>query len=212
MATKKRPGAKKQIAAKKKPTAKKKTKPAAKKLETVVTYLEMTARPRAIHFQPAAETLAFLLAKDPPVSFYRYLYDTIGEPWLWYERRAFSDDKLAAIIDHDAVDVYVLYADGVPAGYAELDRRKEPDIELAYFGLIPEFIGRGLGVFLLHRIIEEAWAHEPDRLWVHTCTLDHPKALAMYQRVGFVPYRQETNTFTDPRTTGLMPPNAGAAG
>ncbi|MDJ0950124.1 MAG: GNAT family N-acetyltransferase [Alphaproteobacteria bacterium] len=174
-------------------------------LETVITYLEMTAPPKPVHLAPAAGKLAFMLAEHPTVSFYRYLYNTVGEPWLWYERRVMGDPELLAIIDDPQVDIYVLYADGVPAGFAELDRRSPPDIELAYFGLIPEFVGRGLGPFLLRQAIEEAWTHEPDRLWVHTCTLDHPKALAVYQRAGFAPYRQETKTFPDPRASGLLP-------
>lgn len=178
-------------------------------LETVITYLEMRAPPAPARLSPAAKRLAFLKAEHPTVSFYRYLYDTVGAPWLWYERRAMSDDELAAIITDNAVDIYVLYVGGVPAGYVELDRREPPDIELAYLGLIPDFIGRGLGAFLLNQAIESAWLHEPHRLWVHSCTFDHPKALAVYQRAGFVPYRQETKRFDDPRLSGLMPPEAG---
>ena len=95
--------------------------------------------------------------------------------------------------------MFVLYAGGEPAGYAELDRRSAPDIELAYFGLLPEFIGRTLGPWLLHWAIDAAWAREPQRLWVHTCSLDHPRAIALYQRAGFVPYKQERKLIPDPR-------------
>ncbi len=185
------------------------SKSKARKLSTVVTYLEMRERPKPSHYAPAAAKWALMLAERPTISFYRYLYDTVGEPWLWYERRTLGDDALAAVIHDELVDIYVLYADGVPAGFAELDRRKSPDIELAYFGLIPEFVGRGLGPYLLSQAMEEAWSHEPERLWVHTCTLDHPKALAVYQRAGFAPYKQETIEFEDPRQTGLLPADAG---
>lgn len=185
-------------------------KPQARKLSTVITYLEMTERPKPSHWAPAAGKWAFMLADRPTPSFYRYLYDTVGEPWLWYERRALGEEELAAIIHDPKVDIYVLYADGVPAGFAELDRRNSPDIELAYFGLIPDFVGRGLGPYLLSQALEEAWSHEPERLWVHTCTLDHPKALAVYQRAGFTPYKQETIEFEDPRRSGLLPADAGS--
>lgn len=178
-------------------------------LETVITYLEMRAPPGHAHLSPAAKGLAFLKAEHPTLSFYRYLYETVGAPWLWYERRGLSDDALAAIITDDAVDISVLYVGGVPAGYVELDRRDPADIELAYLGLIPDFIGRGLGAFLLNQAIESAWTHEPHRLWLHSCTFDHPKALAIYQRTGFVPYRQEIVRFDDPRLSGLMPAEAG---
>jgi ribosomal protein S18 acetylase RimI-like enzyme len=169
------------------------------KLEITITYLEMLHRPRLPAPPPPALKLAVLRADAVSVPFYRYLYDTVGAPWLWYERRGMSDADLAAAIQHPDVDVFVLFADGEPAGYAELDRRGGPDIELAYFGLVPAFIGRKLGPWLLHWAIDAAWTREPGRLWVHTCSLDHPKAIAHYQRAGFVPYRQEKKIIADPR-------------
>ena len=105
---------------------------------------------------------------------------------------------LAAIIQDPLVEIYVLYAGGVPAGFSELDRHTGTEVELAYFGLAPEFIGRGLGRFLLHWSRDAAWRHGPSRLWVHTCNLDHPGAFALYQRAGFVPYRQEPQVIDDP--------------
>ncbi len=99
---------------------------------------------------------------------------------------------LEAIIQDPRVDVFVLYVDGAPAGYFELDRRPEPDIDLAYFGIMPEFTGRRLGPYLLAQAIEAAWRHEPRRLTVNTCTLDHPKALPLYQRFGFRTYDKQT--------------------
>lgn len=87
------------------------------------------------------------------------------------------------------VEIYVLYVGGVPAGYAEIDLRQEPDIALAYFGIMPDFIGQRLGSFFLNWIIDKAWSYHPQRFWLHTCTLDHPKALAVYQKAGFVAYK-----------------------
>ncbi len=178
---------------------------AAGTISSVITYLEMTERPTAPTPATPVAKLALLRAEQPPVSFYRYLYDTIGEEWLWYERRQLDDEALAAIIHDEQVEIYVLYVGGVPAGYSELDRRAPADIELAYFGLMPEFIGRGLGLYFLRWSVDQAWTYEPDRLWVHTCTEDHPNALATYQRCGFVPYKQETVEFEDPRLSGLFP-------
>lgn len=182
------------------------------KLRTVITYLEMTEPPRHKSVTPAAHKLAFMRADEPTVSFYRYLYDTVGGPWLWYERRVLDDEALREIIQSPDADLYILYVGGVPAGFSELDRRDPEEIQLAYFGLIPEFIGRALGPFLLERTIEEAWVHNPTRLKVNTCTLDHPKALAVYQRAGFTVYGQETKEFDDPRLTGVMPPDTGPQG
>ncbi len=160
-------------------------------IETTVTYLEMTGPPRHAQLPTPLRKLALLRAGQPTVSFYRYLYDAVGRPWTWVDRKHLSDDELVAIIQDSRVEIYVLYVAGVPAGYAELDRRTEGEIELAYLGLVPEFIGQRLGPYLLDWTIWRAWEYEPRRLWVHTCTLDHPKALALYQRFGFVPYRQE---------------------
>ena len=144
-------------------------------------------------------------AVDMPVSFYRYLYNTVGEDWLWYERRVMSDEDLAAVIHNPEIEVYVLYVNGAPAGYGELDRRGGTDIELAYFGLLPDFIGRGVGGYFLRWLVDQAWSHEPQRFWVHTCDLDHPRALRTYQSVGFMPYNREEIEFDDPRGKGHFP-------
>ena len=176
------------------------------KLAYTVTYLEMTERPQQPPLHPPRDCkVALLRAVRPTVSFYRFLYDTVGEPWLWWERRAMDDASLKAILVDERVEVYVLYMDGVPAGYAELDRRQEPTVDLAYFGLLPDFIGRGLGPFLLTSVIDIAWSYEPDKLTVNTNTLDHPKALALYQQVGFKPTRRVDTLVDDPRLTGILP-------
>ncbi len=161
-------------------------------IESIVTSLEMRNEPAhpAVH-PPASLKLALLRAERPAVEFYRYLYDVVGRDWNWVDRKRLSDDALAAIVGDERVEIYVPYVGGVPAGYAELDRRQAPDIELAYFGLAPGFIGLGLGRYLLDWVIRRAWEYAPTRLWVHTCTLDHPSALPLYQRMGFVPYRQD---------------------
>ena len=159
-------------------------------VETTVTYLEMRAPPRHPTRPAPMKRLAILRAEPPTVSFYRYLYERIGAPWNWTERRALDDEALAAIIHDERVEIYVLYVAGVPAGYAELDRRIEDEIEIAYFGLLPEFVGRGLGGYFLDWAVGAAWTRGPGRVWLHTCDLDHPRALSVYQRAGFAPYRQ----------------------
>ncbi len=175
-------------------------------LSVSVTYLEMTARPSHTPVpMPARRKIALLRALEPGVAFYRYLYGRVGEGIIWYERRALDDESLRAIVNDPLVEIYVLYAGGVPAGYVELDRRASPDIELAYFGLLPEFIGQGLGSYLLGSAIDIAWTYEPRRLWLHTCSLDHPQALPLYQKFGFVPYKRENLVIPDPHLHGLIP-------
>ena len=174
------------------------------KLKTTITYLEMRNKPQPRGLTPRSAKVKIIPANNPTISFYRYLYNTVGAPWLWYERRQMSDEQLRALIQNPQVEIYVLYVDGVPAGYAEIDRRHETDIELAYFGIMPEFIGQHLGPFFLNWMIDKAWSYHPQRFWLHTCTLDHPKALAVYQQAGFVPYKREEKIIDDPRELGLF--------
>lgn len=161
------------------------------KLTTIVSYLEMRAAPTAAQTPPPRPDLTVVHARRPTTSFYRFLYDRVGAPWLWTDRRRLSDAELRVILDDDRVEVWVLQASGVPAGYVELDRREGADIELAYFGLMPEFIGAKLGPYLLDWAIRRAWSYSPQRFWVHTQTLDHPRALPLYQQLGFVKYKEE---------------------
>ncbi len=173
-------------------------------IAVTITYLEMRAPPARppAPLPRSASKIALLRAANPTVGFYRYLYNAVGAPWRWYERNQLSDAALAAIIQDAHVEIYVLYCDGAPAGYAELDLRVKGDVELAYFGLIPDYFGRGLGGYMLDWAIDTAWSRRPGRVWVHTCTLDHPAALAVYQKAGFVAYDQETVTIPDPGVPG----------
>src|SRR5579863_2763647 len=127
-------------------------------LDDVITYLEMHERPTTPRIPaPSGLKLALMRAEDCTVSFYRYLYETVGTPWLWYERRLIDDAALAATIGKPSTEIFVLYASGVPAGYFELGAEAARETELCYFGLIPQFIGRRLGPFLLQAAIERAW-------------------------------------------------------
>ncbi len=188
----------------------KRPKPAPARIEIVITYLEMTAPPPPRPPRQPAHPVALLRLAKPSAAFYRYLYGTVGAPWFWYERCMLADDALLPLIRAEGVEITVLYADGEPAGYVEMDYRdkavpSESGVNVAYFGLVPHFIGHGLGGFLLGRTVDEAWRRGARRLWVHTCTLDHPRALALYQKAGFVPYKQETKVIDDPRALGLIP-------
>ena len=161
-------------------------------IEITVTYLEMHEPPvRPPAPTPGLAKLALMRAEEPTLSFYRYLYGAVGKALNWTDRLVLGDDDLRAIIHDPLVEIYVLYLGGVPAGYVELDRRVEGEIELTYLGLSPEFTGRGLGRYLLDWAIHRAWSHGPERLWLHTCDLDDPRALPLYQRAGFVAYDQK---------------------
>jgi GNAT superfamily N-acetyltransferase len=179
--------------------------PSVKQIEVVITYLQMTERPIRPTIPTPAGRLALMRVEAPSVGFYRYLYNSVGEPWFWYARRRLDDNALRAAIHDPKVEIYVLYVNGEPAGYVELDRRTEPDIDFAYFGIFPQFVGRGFGPYLMNWAVDQAWQYGPKRLTVNTCTLDHPKAIRTYQRCGFVPYQQERKLIDDPRVAGLIP-------
>jgi GNAT superfamily N-acetyltransferase len=177
-------------------------------VEVVTTYLEMRARPSA-PLAPPAPGVTVVRAVKPSVRFYRYLYDSVGAPWHWYDRRRMPAAELAAILDDDRVEVHVAYQGGVPAGYTELDRRASGEVELAYFGLVPEAIGHKLGPWLLAWSIHEAWRPTGvSRVWVHTCTLDHPAALRTYLAAGFTKYgddRHRQTVLASPAGRGSAP-------
>lgn len=174
------------------------------KLEWVATFLEMTRPPLRPPLH-RSDKLILLRAERPTVSFYRYLYNTVGAQWLWHERRRWSDEELSALICIPKVEVFVLYVAGVPAGFAELDRRRKGEVELVHIGMIPEFAGRGLGEYLLGWAVDQAWSKRARRLWVRTSNHDHHRALAALQRAGFVPYDQQDSLMDDPRRKGVMP-------
>ena len=178
------------------------------KLATVVTVLEMTAPPAGGKkaANPAGLSLRPVATPDPVR--YRALYRAIGEDWLWFSRIRMADAELAAILSDPAVDVFIAKAGSEEVGLVELDRRMPGEIELAFFGLIAGFVGRGAGHWLMDRALELAWAHAPRRLWVHTCTLDHPNALSFYSRAGFTPIGRQLEIVDDPRLDGTLPESA----
>ncbi|CAN5745629.1 GNAT family N-acetyltransferase [soil metagenome] len=162
---------------------------------TVVrTYLEMRSprdlRPvEAVRSPPRLERI-----QGCPVSFFRYLYAEVGRPHHWTDRLSWTDEQVSRHLADPAVELWLLTSGAVPAGYFELRTHDDRSVEIAYFGLLPEFVGRGWGGYLLTRAVETAWAMLPDRVWLHTCTLDHPAALPNYLRRGFRPVREEAYT------------------
>lgn len=157
-----------------------------------VTFLEMTARPdRPRPHPPAPRGLSLLRAETPPAHFFRYLYDAVGRDHKWTDLHALSDDQLAAFAQDPEVALYVLYLTGWPAGFIMLDKRAGDVCDIAYFGMAPEAMGRGLGDWLLGTGVHMAWDAAPRKLTVNTCSLDHPRALPLYQKWGFRPVRRE---------------------
>lgn len=176
-------------------------------IATVVTSLEMLAKPKPRPTPPSPFRLVRWEA--PESERYRTLFRRVGQPWMWFSRLVMAEERLRAILDDPKVEIYAV-ADraGIEIGILELDFRVAQMCELSFFGLVPELAGKGHGGWLMGHALNLGWRQGIDRMWVHTCTLDHPAALGFYQRHGFIPYRREVETFADPRTSGLLPRDA----
>ena len=158
-------------------------------VDVTVYYLEMLTPSRRSVPAPR-DGVTVLHARTPSVSYYRFLYDAVGKDYHWVRCKRLSDVEVASVIQDARNELYVLQVDGSPAGFAELDRRQPAEIELVQFGLLPDFIGQGWGKWFLRWIIDKASGYWPKRFWLHTCTLDHPAALPMYKKAGFVQYKE----------------------
>jgi GNAT superfamily N-acetyltransferase len=161
-------------------------------LETTVTFLEMNAPPAKYPQMPLGVHLALLRTHQIPLHFYRYLMDRVGRKWQWVNVLRMNDAELASSIHTPDRDICVLYLDGSPAGLFDITPELPDSCELTFFGLMEHATGMGLGRWFLGAAIEAAWAHQPRRVRVQTCTLDHPAALSLYQKLGFEPVGQAT--------------------
>jgi len=164
------------------------------KIAAVVTHLEMTARPAPRPDPPGAWALRKVAHRD--------LYLRVGGEWMWYGRIKMSDSALAAKIQSSGVDVYALVHEGHDEGLLELDFREAGVCEISMFGVTSNLLGMGAGRWLMNRTLELAWSRDVVRVWLHTCTFDHPSALAFYQRSGFRPFRRQIVVGDDPRLDG----------
>jgi GNAT superfamily N-acetyltransferase len=172
-------------------------------LAAVVTFLEMHAAPGVT---PPASPLSLQHLQAPSPDEYRTLFRLVGAPWLWFSRLLMDDAALAAIIQDADVELYaVVDESGARCGMLELDFREVGECELAFVGLVHELSGQGHGRWLLTKSLQLAWRDGIRRVHVHTCSLDHPAALAAYRRAGFVPFKRAVETFPDPRLLGILP-------
>lgn len=180
-------------------------------LATVVTSLEMVRAPlpAPLPAQMPPSVLSLRRWKSPERERYRALFRRVGAPWLWFSRLVMEDAALDAILSDPRVEIHaVTNRAGVELGMLELDFREEGACEIAFLGLVPEMTGRGHGRWLMHHALALGWRPGVTRMWVHSCTLDHPAALDFYRASGFRPFRRQVEIFTDPRRIGILPPDA----
>jgi GNAT superfamily N-acetyltransferase len=172
----------------------------------ITYYLEMG---RCDELRPKKSSRRGLLLAQVPLpmpELNRFFYTAVGADWYWIDRLPWTYADWLRYLDRPELQTWLLSAGGVPAGYFELELQPGPEVEIAYFGLLPAFVGQGLGAHLLTCAAETAWSLGPRRVWLHTCTLDHPQALANYQARGFRLVREETHEQTLPAApTGPWP-------
>src|SRR5713226_5513219 len=146
-------------------------------VEVTRTYLELTA-PSEFHGSgPPGREVRVERVEHPSPSLWRFLYTEVGRLYHWVDRQGWTDDEVRAYLTRPEISLWVMRQQETPAGYFELCQEPDGAVEIVYFGLRDEFVGRGLGKYLLTVAVERAWELGAKRVWLHTCTLDHPSAL-----------------------------------
>lgn len=160
--------------------------------DVVITHLELARedfRPKYL----GRDTVSFSHVKPPVPELNRFFYAAIGGQWFWLDRRPWSLQQWEVhLADHSRIETWILTASGVPAGYVELERHGDNLVEIAYLGLLRQFIGGGFGAHLLSSACSRAFETGARAILLNTCNLDHPKALSNYEARGFRKVRTET--------------------
>ncbi len=144
-------------------------------------------------------------AEIPLPELNRFLYAAVGDEWHWTDRLSWSFERWMEYLERPEIETWVLSVRGTPAGYFELERREMGTVEILFFGLLPAFIGRGLGGYLLTKAVERGWELGAARVTLNTCSLDHPSALAAYEARGFRIIREEAEDRDDTPAPGAWP-------
>lgn len=173
-----------------------------------VTHLEMRRPPSESPPTPPRSDVSLRRWPTPALEPYLELFRRVGTPWLWFARLTRDSEATARLLAADDYAVWRLWVGSEVAGLCELNHGRPGEVKIEYFGLVPEWIGQRLGGYFLRAMVHEAWRGDVRRVWLHTCSEDHPDALALYQRVGFEVFRRETEWVPDPRLTGLLPRHA----
>ena len=159
-----------------------------------VAYLEMLVAPKLSWPDLPDSNLSLLRLKSPPLRYFLDLYSSVGSDYEWTDLHSLPVEEIEEFLNHPRVKFYTLMKEGWPAGFFILDNRLKCSCDLAYFGLVPEVIGSGLGKFLLKMAVKFAWAIPGiEKLTVNTCSLDHPNALPLYKKMGFKVFKVVEN-------------------
>jgi GNAT superfamily N-acetyltransferase len=170
-----------------------------RRVRVIVYYLAMTS-PQQGQLKPERPDLSIVRAELPLPALNRFLYAAVGAPWYWMDRLSWRYSDWEDWLERPGIETWVAYHRGTPAGFYELQPKEEPQaVNIAYFGLLPPFVGQGFGGVLLSHAVRRAWQQQPEKVTLNTCSLDHPHALANYQARGFHIYAETTETRYLPR-------------
>jgi len=175
------------------------------KIASVVTYLEMRDRPAQAETNPEVRLRRIV---DPELDWYRRIYRRAGAKWFWFSRLEMSDEQLTSVLSRSTTVIFTAERGSTEIGWAELDRSDPRNVEIASFAVFTEWQGKGLGRAFMAEVLARAWSDGPERVWLHTCTLDSPGALAFYLKCGFRAYKRAIEVAHDPRIRGILPPDA----
>jgi GNAT superfamily N-acetyltransferase len=183
------------------------------KIATIVTSLEMRAPPAAAVNRNPDAALGLARLTGQSVARYLALYRALGWRWMWFSRLVMPEAELATLLDETGVEAYAVMRNGRDIGLLELDRRVAGEVEIAFFGLLESSVGQGLGAGLMAQALVMAWEETVSgpairRVWVHTCTFDHPGAVRFYQSCGFAICGLGIEVVDDPRLAGHLPMEA----
>ena len=181
------------------------------RVEVTTWYLQMLSATELRRAGSPTSEARIERADIPSPELSRFLYTAVGGQWYWTDRLNWDYARWLAYLDRPAVETLVVYLSGTPAGYVELEVQPDDNVEVACFGLLARFIGQGLGGYLLSAGVDLAWAQGARRVWVHTCSLDGPHALANYQARGFSVYEQRHQSVELPPLPPGPWPGAGLA-
>lgn len=176
------------------------------KIAAVVTHLRMLQKPMRRAEVQSSWHLRHVTTPD--LNWFRDLYRRIGENWLWFVRLQMTDEQLAERLFMPGKEIHVLSDGGCDEGLLEFQFRDPGDCEVVFFGVTSKLLGNGAGRWLMNRALDLAWSRPIDRVWLHTCTFDHPAALGFYLRSGFQPFRRQIEVVDDPRLSGMLPRHA----
>lgn len=160
----------------------------------VTTHLEMTTPDDHRRKSANRQGLGAYKVFTPMPELNRFFYTAVGGGWHWIDRLTWTYADWLKYLNRAELETWVVSEEGIPAGYFELEIQPDADVEIVYFGLLPQFVERGIGGWALSEAIDKAWAMGARRVWVHTCNLDHPRALANYLARGFRVFKTETKT------------------